>query len=376
RHSYWWDIHTAFTKATAVAHQVWNRGRANKPQQLRSGWEKYSHFTDPDSYIEGPTDSHIPLRHAQTMRLQFEQEFLRILGEGLPVKDSFAIPSKIYEAKEGVIGSALHGKWVTTGFGNQGNWSKSEYNKDVHTFNKGAESYSQKYPSRLDASDNTRAMEYLLNDYRHSFLGSLPLDFNGDGYAESTCNGWQQDGETVWSWWWDGVYEVDDDDASDPDSNHWLCVPGWYRFRKSEIIERQVNGNWQKLSKIGSPSQHTRFLEINKAFLNKHWDADVSDHTSELTDPWNNIERIRGVVLDGPVKNWSATGRFFIGPSKSFHMVRKVQMFNLDLEQKAYEMSTHAIVDIDANRDDDFSDLQYLYKRHTKSYYSSAYTSY
>ena len=347
--SYWWDVHDSMMSTIFVAYQVWNTGLSTEPAMWHYIDDTF--FADPASHIQRYSSGTMIESDPAVMRLNFEQEFLRILGESLPTSG--------VSVSDGVIGSAQTGNVVTTGFG------REDGCRDFAGWPAWRYSFC-KYPSQLQPTANTRGLEYLLNDYRMSLMGSEALDFNGDGYAESTTNGWKSGNQTVWSWWWDGVHEVDNEALYG-----WLTVPTWYRFYDGDNnIYRLENSTWRALTS----AERTKFLAINGAFLRTTW----SGASGSVEDQWNGLT-IPGIVTNGPIKNWSATGRFFIGPSKCFNYIVKTQMLNLDTNKKAFEIATHGVVDIDANRDVDeqgngsLSDIQFLYKRNYMTYFPSAY---
>ena len=347
--SYWWDLHDSMMRTIMVANKAWNK--RTPTEESNYGAVDDTYVADDSSYIKRFSTGTISQSDPAVMRLNFELEFLRIIGESLPTGG--------YTINDGVLGSAVTGNVVTTGFGRtRGTRDFGGTPKWRYTFTK--------YPSQLQPTANVRAMEYLLNDYRMSLLGSEALDFNGDGYAESTTNGWKLGGQTVWSWWWDGVHEVNDEAT-----NGWLTVPTWYRFYDGDAnIYRLEGANWRALN----GAERTKLLAVNGAFLRTTWNGTPGS----VEDQWNGLT-VSGIVSNGPIKNWSATGRFFIGPSKCFNYILKTQLLNLDTNIKAFEISTHGVVDIDANRDVDekgngsLSDIQYLYKRNYMTYFPKAY---
>ena len=189
--------------------------------------------------------------------------------------------------------------------------------------------------AKLSPSANTRAMEYVLNDFMISLFGkanpnyvigskdyaNIAVDFNGDGKAESTVTGWwNQSDEQVWSWWWDGLGPYVRVDAN----NEYMKRGGWFRFTGGKIY-RQLDGDrWVEIP------DYANFITYNTIWL-----------TGNMTYP---------------IKPFAKTGRFFIGRSKLFNGFVRGQVFDILNKKPLATSDRYFVYRIDPNDDDDFSD--------------------
>ena len=297
--SYWWDAIAALGLSLERAQQVYNR-QWDPTDNTVAGGSIY----DPASFLD-PSEG-----NPAVIQQYIESEWLRIIGENTTTPTT------------GLLASLEHGNAVTVGYGD--------------TADKGT--------SRLEPGDNTRAMEYLLNDLRMSFFGSDALNFNGDDAnrdgtvdqqdAESTRAGWWHNGVRVWSWWWDGILRTESN------VNEWMEKPSWYRmwYGDSQMASPYMSGlrnriarwngtEWQEY--VAGDPEFDELLAINTPFLNDPQGAAWSSNNP-------------------PIKPWSATGRFFVGKSKLFRLVTRGQVYDNIIGRPSGEVnmeSTFAIVE-------------------------------
>ena len=314
--SYWWDAIAGLALSLQRAQEVFNRQWDPTNTTVASG-----SIYDPASLLDPSTTN------PATIQLQIESEWLRIIGENL------------VDPSTGLLASLEHGNTVLVGYGDA----------------------ADKKASRLEPGDNTRAMEYLLNDLRMSFFGSAPLNFNGDDVnqdgvvdqadAESTCSGWWHNGVHMWSWWWDGVQRTE------VVGNEWMQKPCWYRFWYGESqmatpympgqrnrIARWTGTMWQEYI-VGDP-EFDALLAINTPFLNDPQGA-----------PWSDINL--------PIKPWSASGRFFVGKSKLYRLISRGQVYDNIIGKASGEVNletTFAIVEDPTTNN--LEDSHVIYKRY------------
>ena len=351
--SYWWDVGGAMWKALAVSRAIWNfdidHNDTNPNKELKAYDPNCKISTTPGDLSADPNQ----------MLADLEMEFLRILGEDVTIIASGS--SFSYSMNPGLLATPNTGNTVTIGFGTQtetderyhGNHKKQpSWQKEVRDGSRNQHACFAERQCRLRSSDNTRAMEYLLNDVRMSLLGSPALNFNmddpnndgsagtnaNDADAESTYNGWwdiDSSGNRVrkWSWYFEGLEQTHNA------GNEWLQSPGWYRFYQdgSPSTEYWDGATWKKLT----ATEQSLFFQINKAFL----DDDFLGSGSY------------------PIKPWSATGRLYVGHSRVFNIVARGELFDLIENKRLAKFRAEQILHVDPNRDDDLSDTTVIYQR-------------
>ncbi len=317
QNSYYWDIVFALTMALRDARQAWIVEGDLRVDAEVAGPTIYEYQGGVNnSYID--KNEHDP----EDMLNLILSETYRVLGEGRIISGTPATSEDYYNAGQE---SLLSGGSTFCGAGSN-------------------KFYQRK--AKLPPTANTRGMEYVLNDIMISLFGkanphfdlendplseNIAVDFNGDGYAESTVTGWY-DAETngrVWSWWWDGLgpyVNVAPQDA-------YMKEPGWYRFDGAGAIQRKVGEDWVAIANT------TTFTTYNDMWLTG-----------------NN---------QYPIKPIAKTGRFFIGKSKIIHGFVRGEVFNLLTEKTLAATSRNFAYHVDPNDDGDFSDSHILIQSDT-----------
>lgn len=294
---------------TAVSHAI---------TQARSAWldEKPidADHSDGNTYIQLGETTNVDGK----MLEQLLRECYRILGE---------------HAVNVGAGSFLSGDKVIVGHGGDGAKFINDY---YHPNGDTALGEAQLHPG-----DNSRAMEYFLNDFMISLFGkaqpdpsvfrvgdaisndAIAVDFNGDGTAESTVTGWRDSstGNRVWSWWWDGLGPYVKVDKV----NDYMKRPGWYRFYSGdETPYRKVGSKWEPVPDVDT------FYEYNDLWLK------------------------RGTTY--PIKPFSKTGRLFIGKSRILYGFIRSEAYDILSQRVAAASNRNFAYHIDPNEDGDYSD--------------------
>ena len=370
--SYWWDVAAALWKATSVGKSIWSfKGDIHK-----NGADKEVFVYDPNCRITtAPGDLS---ENPGLMLAQLESEFLRILGERVDISVGGG-PSLTYGLNQGLLATPITNTTVTVGYGPQpetkGLWDRVERDGNVALgindieleLTTDTNAYDQKIGYRytvgarlaerkaqLQMGENTRSMEYLLNDVRMSIFGTPALNFNYDDAsgnnsvdtsadgedAESTVNGWWGYDDLgnrtrYWSWWFEGV------DITYVASNNWLQMPGWFRFYRrggSPFVARYNGTEWQELNN----TERDLFFDINKHFLEDDF----------LSDP-----------AAKPIKPFSATGRFQVKRSRIFNIVCRGEVYDINVNSRISQFRAEQILHVDPNKDEDLSDTVVLYQR-------------
>lgn len=352
--SYWWDVAASLYKATLVAKSVWNWGVAPGNLSINHSIR----VQDPNSKIS-TTPADLSANRDQ-MLADLEAEFLRIIGEDVDISAGGAGFS--YILREGLLATPKTGATVTVGFGDQDTaterssgptdrWNRSY--GDITLASTGKTNGILAFRNcKLTNGENTRAMEYLLNDVRMSIFGTPALNFNHDDAdldgtpetaadsddAESTVNGWwdyDNSGNRIrkWSWWYEGVPLTHDP------ANQWLEYPTWYRFYSDSgpVVQRWDGEAWLTLT----TAERNLFFAVNKAFLNERFLVSGTD----------------------PIKPFSASGRLYVGHSHVFNIVARGELYDINLNQRVTQFTAEQFLHIDPNHDNDLSDTTVLYQR-------------
>ena len=289
--------------AIALAHAIMQARVAWVSEQSLSNKE----FSDGNSHININTRSN----DNEEMLNQVLLETYRILGE-----------HKVYDGST----SLLSGDTVRVGSG-------SMYSTIVKD-------------AALHPTDNTRSMEYVLNDWMISLFGksnpspgayqvgadivddSIAFDFNSDGHVESTVTGWydHEAQKRTWSWRWDGLGPY----VNLKLENDYMKRPGWYRFVEGEL----TNGKLTPFRKVGN--EWTPVPDIESFYT--------------YNDIWLHP---RGQY---PIKPFTKTGRLFIGKSKMLYGFIRGEVYNLTEEKVAAASNRNFAYKLDPNNDGDYSD--------------------
>ena len=289
RNSYINDAVYALAFSIQLAKAVWGEGAS-----------LHSSITSSGCYLDATT-----LTNTDAMTEQVMRETYRILGE--------------HEVNAGAgsvrTGSFLAGDEVTIGDGRSVNRN-----------------------CQISPTANSRAMEYFLNDMMISLFGkanpdftvgdavtndSIALDFNQDGYAESTVTGWYDhaNGRRVWSWWWDGLGPY----VRVADQNDYMKRPGWYRFYAGDATPyRKIGGEWKAVPDVAT------FYEYNDLWLKNGGSY--------------------------PIKPFSKTGRLFIGKSRYFSAFMRAEVYDKRTELPVADVNRTFSYMLDPNNDGDYSD--------------------
>ena len=197
------------------------------------------------------------------------------------------------------------------------------------------------FEAQLPPSANTRAMEYVLNDVMISLFGkanphfdldgdpldeNIAVDFNGDGYAESTVTGWYnaETDSRYWSWWWDGLGPY----VQLSLQNEYMKQAGWYRFDGNGNVLRKVGEQWQAIP------DSTTFFAYNDIWLTG-----------------NNAY---------PIKPFAKTGRLFVGKSRMIYGFVRGEVYNILTKKTMAATDRNFSYHVDPNDDGDFSDSHLL----------------
>ncbi len=300
RHSYVNDALFALGWAIKIARETWTEKKGQNSNWVSTG-----------TYID-PTATN---NNNDAMINQIIRETYRIVGEHDVNTSAGTVRT----------GSFMAGDEVNIGDG----WRRNGLTK--------------KHPG-----DNTRAMEYFLNDLMISVFGkanpnftvgdnvtneSIALDFNQDGYAESTVTGWydHNNSQRVWSWWWDGLGPYVK--LKNPDQNDYMKRAGWYRF---------VEGST-------TPYRRTNVTASSPAGIG--WEA-VPDIPTfyEYNDIWL---KERGSY---PIKPFSKTGRMYIGKSRYFCAYIRAEVYDVVKAKPVAAVNRKVWYILDPNQDGDLSD--------------------
>ncbi len=318
-HSYWMDVMLALNHTFQTARDVWASGNALK---VKSEWSEdngnivlYKNGMNP-SYIDPALDEPSEMINAILM------EFYRIMGEGVIQNTSPASSMDYYNVSQK---SLLGGGEVYVGAGHRP-WRYDEVQRLC----------------KLSPQANTRAMEYLLNDCMISLFGhanpywtegdaleNIAVDFNGDGYAESTVTGWWDESRSqrVWSWWWDGLGPFVD--VGHPFMNE----EGWYRFYEDGTVARSDGSEWVMLT------------------------------SAELAD----FHEYNAIWLTGnnryPIKPFSKTGRLYIGKSRVFRIFLRGEVYNVNSRKPMATSHRTYVFRVDPNKDNNLNDSFMVLKK-------------
>ncbi len=306
--SYALDIAIALVNSILQAREAWINERS----------PSYHGLTNADTFIDINTTDN----RSWEMMEQILRETYRIMGE---------------HKVNGTGGSLLSGDKVSIRSGS---------------------SYFDIIPDvELHPDDNTRAMEFMLNDYMISLFGksnpasgaynvgdevvddAIAVDFNSDGVVESTITGWHDydTDKRTWSWWWDGLGPY----VKVSDENDYMKRPGWYRFVEGDVT---ATGKLTPYRKIGS-----------------EWVA--------VTDPvafydYNDLWLKAGTSY--PIKPFAKTGRLFIGKSKVLYSFIRGEVYNIIEEKVSAAANRNFAYHIDPNDDRDYSDNTLLIQTEMK----------
>ena len=320
--SYICDVIIATFAGLSYAHNTWAEkydydnamsGTSTMGSHLDK-WYLWQHNDTLPCYVYAAKDETDPERMVDAIL----REIYRILGEGYI--DTSSNPAKSKNYYDHSLPGLLAGGVNHVGYGMN--------NPRVFQGKKARR-------TQLSPSCNTRAMEYLLNDFMISLFGrarpgwrdgdplsEIAVDFNDDGYAESTVSGWY-DAESrglVWSWYWHGLGAYNKVAAG----NEYMTKPGWYRFYPDGRVLRKNGSFWEPI-----PSE-SDFRKFNSVWLT----GDISN----------------------PIKPFSKTGRLYIGKSQVFEVFIRAEVFNL-VSKKVQAASHRSFTyKLDPNRDNDFSD--------------------
>ncbi len=328
-HSYWADVFQAFDLTRRRIISAWESPRNLYTNHQRNSEEYFFVMQNPEtganysgghepSWIDPATDD------PDTMMNQIIMETCRILGEGYISPHSGATPAQSWNRYDNSALSLLGGGEALVGLNMRWDWKDRPAKR-----------------CKLSLQANTRAMEFVLNDCLISLYGKanphynpasdnlrdIAVDFNGDGYAESTVTGWYNTATNarVWSWWWNGLGP-----EAFPANGDWMKQGTWIRFYQNGDIERKRGGSWIALS----GAEKTEFLSVNNFLLNGNW---VSDGSS-------------------PVRPFSYTGRLFIGKSKKFQVFMRTEVLNIPKRKVMAATNRTFVYNIDPNNDGDFED--------------------
>ena len=335
RLSYLADIGQALYTAIDCARTLWDDEKALRVDKefdsTLAPWGLHMYRGDANNSLITPVDSSTT---ADEMLSQVIRETYRILGEG-PVLDSVSGSNPATSMgsidRTGVFDpngkTLLAGGRTLVGAGSIGNISFPNKKPSPG-------SGDWEISAQLEPSANTRAMEYVLNDLMISLFGkanpayvigskdykNIAVDFNGDGKAESTVTGWwDQSGNQVWSWWWDGLGPYVQVNPGD----EYMKEGAWYRFRGTDIL-RKVNGEWVPVPDSGS------FLSYNNIWLTGS--------------------------VEYPIKPFSKTGRLFIGRSKLMNGFIRAEVYDILNKKPLAVADRYFVYRMDPNNDEDFSD--------------------
>lgn len=329
--SYWADVVHALGLVRSRIHWAWRGGgdistwgghphNIGDYQYLMKNPISGSNIqtSNGDSYIDkDETDPDV-------MMNQVIMEVCRVIGEGYIAPHSGAVPATSWNKYNHALPSLLGGGESFVGL----------------NIKKGGGSAHWMKRCQLSPQTNTRAMEYTLNDvlislfgkanphYQHGVdqLKHIAVDFNGDGYAESTATGWHNTAtdQHTWSWWWNGLGP-----DGEPLSGNWMKQGCWIRFHEDQSIERKRGGQWIALT----VAEKNEFLTVNDVFLYDRWTLDR-----------------------GPIRQFSHTGRFFIGKSSMFQSFVRAEILNIPKRRVMAAVNRSFIYHIDPNKDGSFED--------------------
>ncbi|MFW5830039.1 MAG: hypothetical protein ACOCXA_07230, partial [Planctomycetota bacterium] len=270
------------------------------------------------------------------------REMLRILGE----PDVRQLAGQPYASS---VGGILGGAVVDVGLGPTG---------DIHGWHHpvgGTSNWYRSKPGLVIQGADTRALEYALNDFCISLFGFAnpdwrvgqsdllrAVDFNGDGMVESTITGWWDGSQTVWSWWWDGLGPTayldpnPRDAVQDAGAPEWMLQPTWYRLRGGELL-RWTGAEWV----LVGGADKTLFQDYNSIWL----------HTASAGSAMP-----PGHTRASPIRPFSATGRLFVGLSRSFTILQRSELYDLNARSPLHREDRYSIYHRDPDGDGAFDD--------------------
>ena len=138
-----------------------------------------------------------------------ERLFLRILGEKININDGNARGNnRAYDRQDPTTWRALPRALAGRSIQYPDNWYINDDRvKEDHVIptahkkdGNGFRYFRTPESTRLRDHQNTAGMERFLNDIRMSYFGSPAIDFNFDGFAESSVNGWNDGGDGIQTW--------------------------------------------------------------------------------------------------------------------------------------------------------------------------------
>ncbi len=323
RLSYVHDIMVALHSAIDDARVLWD-----EEKNLITGDEENAGPWGAWRYRGGKNNSHIKPVSASTSEDEMMQmiirEVYRILGEGEISGSNPAVSQGSY-SRDAVYDP--NGRTLLAGGGTfvgRGSFGSGSGDWEIY--------------SELEPGANTRAMEYVLNDFMISLFGkanpdyvvgskdyaNIAVDFNGDGHAESTVSGWwdYNNNQRVWSWWWDGLgpyVRLASDGSED-----YMKKAGWYRFEGGKVKRKLSGDRWEEITSTGN------FFD------------------------WNNIWLTGNTTY--PIKPFAKTGRFYIGKSTLMNGFIRGEVYDIMNKRPLAVADRYFVYRIDPNNDGDFSD--------------------
>ena len=153
--------------------------------------------------------------------------------------------------------------------------------------------------TRLRDHQNTAGMERFLNDVRMSYFGSPAIDFNFDGFAESSVNGWNDGGDNITTWMTNfrerGGQKIPDLDTYGPGSRD---------TSGSKVPLASNNVTYQTLR-----DQHVDWMELDQG----------ADNSRKY--------------------GFSACGRLYMGKSNAYRIFIRGQVWDLIRNKKTSEVN-------------------------------------
>lgn len=216
------DVMEALTAAVMVAKRAWN-GKSDRQlrksdaawndntldptlEELAKEWEDYAWLRVGGSSVSLSDLADSSKNDLATIH-DVERLFLRILGEQVGTLGNARGAGQAYDRQDPktwrALPRTLSGRYVAyiSSAAVQDDQIKEEHVLPVPRANQQF-SYetADAENARIREHQNTAGMERFLNDVRMSYFGSPAIDFNFDGFAESSLNGWNDGGAGIVTW--------------------------------------------------------------------------------------------------------------------------------------------------------------------------------
>ncbi len=319
------DVMEALCGAILITQRVWN-ANANRSvstwsatytdntldlnlEDIKQEWDDYAWLrmgSGSASLADIANDS----KHDLATIHDVERLFLRMLGEKINTNHGNARgQGRAYDRQDPstwrALPKVLSGHYVSyqSGAGVQDDRIREDhvlpYPAANQSFNYHSWPAAQSPQHRLRDHQFTNGMERLLNDVRMSYFGSSAIDFNFDGFAESSVNGWNDGGDNIDTWM---VGAAQRGGQKDPQNDRY--GPG---FRDASGIKTPLSESQATYAKLRDA--HVDWMELD-----------------------NGLDNSRDY-------GFTVAGRLYMGKSQAYRIFIRGQVWDLVRNKKTSEVN-------------------------------------